>query len=280
MSAAISDHQHQCSCGRTFRHGISLKRHQKVSGCAALTDDIKAPVEDTRPITPTVSEPKLIQEKVSITTHSSPAQPSPITAQQIALWQQEKNPVPLTEPSITSWWDSIDHEAMREQFFNTLATCSHAASAFTQTLGSFISLGARFVLFGAFLCGLSWLCLFGISTKLSAAPTTVQDSAKLAQMAASSTVHGFLQTVRLGQYERAHDYLAPAIQSSVSVDKLRSLTGNLCSHLAAQDVSTTIDSQGHFATVTIFRRSQTETYTLIDNQGSWALSEIAVSHST
>ena len=40
--------KHKCSCGRAFRHAISLKRHQKVAGCEAAPEveaEVAAPAE-------------------------------------------------------------------------------------------------------------------------------------------------------------------------------------------------------------------------------------------
>jgi hypothetical protein len=266
MNSAATEAQHKCSCGRTFRHGISLKRHQKVSGCVESEAAIEAPAAAV--IAP-ICAPAAIDfedETGSVA----------ITAQQIARWQEQKNGRPTDAvsqavPSVSIDWDGVKTTSL--EFVNFAGV---QFGNLGRLVGRMAQLGARFTLFGGFVIGLGWLLLFGISQDLSAAPTTAVDRAAAAEMTARSTVNSFLQTAQLNQFDRARDFLAAKTRKSVSATDLRAMFANLPLDEAPQTVTSALEQEGRVAKVTVVRNGAAEVYTLVQESQGWGLASVAV----
>jgi hypothetical protein len=271
MNSAATEAQHKCSCGRTFRHGISLKRHQKVSGCAVTDEPIEvaapAPIVAPEPVAPAAE------------TFSDESGSVVITAQQIARWQEQKNarPAPAIAPAPPSI--SIDWTGVRATCVEFVNFTGEQFCALSRVVGWVAALGARFTLFSAFVAALGWVILVGISEDISAAPTTALDRAQAAEMAARSTVTSFLQTAQLNQFERARDFLASKTRETVSANDLRSMFSKLPLNETPQTVTSTLEQQGRVAKITVVRGGAAEVYTLVQEAQGWGLASVAVRRS-
>lgn len=271
MSATSVENKHQCSCGRTFRHEISLKRHQKVSGCAVAEVELDSLSQ----------EPKVEDyQAVSLTTEDSNTCFQPITAQQIALWQEQKN-IDLAsynpEAKQTAW-QKIDWVQVQAISLEFAAFGCQKFSSLAKFLGYTAQLVTRCTLFGAFLIGLGWLCVFGLSSGLSATPASASERSALAELSARSTVTSFLQTAALGQYDRAYDYLADDVKSSVSAHDIATTIKSLSLSSAPQKISSSLSSDGRLAKITISRGDINEIYTLSREERGWGLTSVAIHH--
>lgn len=276
MSKVEAETQHRCSCGRTFRHGISLKRHQKVSGCAQA----EVPAE------PQTGSPKPAPADSSLAHPTAPLagealSPTPtviVTAEQIARWQKEKMVDPCqaanSEPRRAVDWEAFRETAL--DFAEFSVDCAHTTG---RALGSMLLVAARFALFGTFLVALGWVLLFGISTDLLAAPSHGLTPTQSARLAAESTVTSFLQTSRLGQLERARGYLSVQVRDTVSAGELRQLLDSLPLNVHPEQVSAELEQSDQVAKVTVHRCGQAEVYTLVRESRGWGLASVALRRS-
>lgn len=267
----VETETHRCSCGRTFRHGISLKRHQKVSGCAELevSLEVAAPTKTVSTAKPVVenTQEEIFQSATVV-----------VTAQQIAAWQKEKMlqtvPVEVAQPA-----PSIDWNALKETTLDFAEFAVDQFHAFSRAAGSLLGLGARFTLFGGFLIALGWTLLFGISTGLSAAPSNGLDQQESARLSAESTVSSFLQTSRLGQFERARGYLSSQTRGTVSASDLRQMFSKLPIRETPSSISAELEQADQVAKVSVHRSGQVEVYTLVRETQGWGLASVAVRRS-
>ena len=271
MSTTESQAQHRCSCGRTFRHGISLKRHQKVSGCAVEESgvEVAAPIAPVRAAAKPQQAPPVQEELFCSATVV-------VTAEQIALWQKEKmldaSPIEASKSSGSAInWTALKETAL--DFGEFTVDCFHSAG---RGVGSLLSLGARFTLFAGFLVALGWVMLFGISTGLSAAPSQGLDSQESARLSAESTIASFLQTSKLGQFERARGYLSTATRSTVSASDLRQMFSKLPIQETPSAISAELEQSDQVAKVTVLRGGRAEVYTLVRETQGWGLASVAV----
>jgi hypothetical protein len=266
MSSAATESQHKCSCGRTFRHGISLKRHQKVSGCPEMEGSVEIVTASLAPI----AAPPIVEAT------DDESGPVVITAQQIARWQEQKNfhpGAPLAAPAPRA---SIDWEALRATGLEFVSFAAEQVSSAGRFGASMAQLAARFTLFGGFVVALGWLLLFGVSETLSAAPASAVDRADAAELAARSTVNSFLQTAQLDQYDRARDFLAAKTRDSVSAAELRAMFSNLPIAQAPESISSDLEQNGRVARVTVVRGGSAEVYTLVQEAQGWGLASVAI----
>ena len=270
MNSAANESQHKCSCGRTFRHGISLKRHQKVSGCAELevSAEVAAPA-------PTVKAPAVRAIDKDDEDNSGSVV---ITAAQIARWQEQKNPR-AAAPVVATPAFSIDWAGVKGTCLEFVSFTGEQFGIVGRFCASMVQLGARFTLFGAFVLGLGWLCLFGISKGLSAAPAGAVNHVEAAEMAARSTVNSFLQTAQLNQYDRARNFLSNKTRETVSSNDLEKMFTSLPINVAPQDVRSTLEQDGRVAKVTVVRAGNAEVYTLVQEQQGWGLASVSVRRS-
>lgn len=273
MSATSVENKHQCSCGRTFRHEISLKRHQKVSGCVVAEVELE--------VASLAQELKVgDQQAVRLAAEDMNACFRPITAHQIALWQEQKN-IDLAdyEPEAKQTiWQRIDWLQVQTVSLEFAAFSCQKFSSLAKFLGYTTQLVARCTLFGAFLIGLGWLCILGLSSGLSATPASASERSALSELSARSTVTSFLQTAALGQYDRAYDYLADEVKSSISAQDIAKTIKSLSLSSAPQKISSKITSNGQLAKVTISRGDTSEIYTLAKEERGWGLTSVAIHH--
>lgn len=301
MNSAANESQHKCSCGRTFRHGISLKRHQKVSGCAPS----EAAAEAVLPVVAALaaaetpesapSKPALPTAKKSVTTGIAPIlAPAPvsstpddfgdesgtvvITAQQIARWQAEKNgsPVADVEEAPAAPLLNIDWDGVKGTCAEFVSFAGEQFSGMGRVAGSLLSLGARFTVFSGFVALLGYIILFGISQDLSAAPVTSVDRTEAAEMAARSTVNSFLQTAQLDQFDRARGFLTSKTRETVSAGDLRAMFSSLPLNETPVAVSSELQQDGRVARVTLVREGKAEVYTLVQEQQGWSLASVSI----
>lgn len=278
MNSAATETQHKCSCGRTFRHGISLKRHQKVSGCAEIEGavEVAAPAPKAAPVIAPIAAPAAVPAAAADFGDESGS--VVITAAQIARWQEQKNGRPAA-PSPGAPTVTIDWAGVR-------GTCAEFAS-FTgeqfgnlgRVLGWAAGMGVRFTLFTGFVVTLGYVILFGISRDLSAAPTTAVDRAQAAEMSARSTVNSFLQTAQLSQFDRARDFLTSKTRETVSSNDLKAMLNTLPLRQTPESVSSALEQDGRVAKVTVIRNGAAEIYTLVAESNGWGLASVSVRRS-
>lgn len=272
MNSAATETQHKCSCGRTFRHGISLKRHQKVSGCAESAVTVEAAPAVAATIAP-ISAP---QPAESFGDESGSVV---ITAQQIARWQQQKNLRPSAAPAPAAPAIRVDWAGVRGTCVEFASFTGEQFSNLGRILGWVAGVGVRFTIFTGFVVVLGYAILFGISRDLSAAPTTAVDRAQAAEMAARSTVNSFLQTAQLNQFDRARDFLACKTRETVSSNDLKSMFATLPLRQAPESVKSVLEQDGRVAKVTVVRNGAAEIYTLVQEANGWGLASVSVRRS-
>ena len=255
MASETKKSEHECSCGRTFRHGISLKRHQKVAGCEAL----ELEVASAKVVTPK-AQPESTQDETRTQV---------ITAAQIAEWQaRTASPTAIEEePSVR--WEFVRETA--EEFVDFVHEIVATAG---RRLGFIAQVGMRFTLFGGFLVALGWVLLFGISQDLAAAPAhTATDDAL--QMQAQSTVKSFLQTLQLGQYDRAHTFLTAKARKKVSASDLESLAQMLSLGRGSQESTASLSQAGLVAEVNIRNGASNHKFTLVQEPHGWSVASVS-----
>lgn len=278
MNSAATEAQHKCSCGRTFRHGISLKRHQKVSGCAESETAVQAIAPAAAPAPAPALAPIVAPEPVAPAgDFGDESGPVVITAAQIARWQEQKNALPAAAPAAPAL--SIDWAGVRGTCVEFAHFTGEQFCNLGRVVGWVASLGARFTIFSAFVAALGWVILFGISKDLSATPGTGVDGAQAAEMAARSTVNSFLQTAQLNQFERARDLLASQTRQTVSANDLRALMATLPLDQAPETVTSALEHDGRVAKVTVVRNGAAEVYTLVQDAQGWGLASVSLRRS-
>lgn len=293
MNSAANENQHRCSCGRTFRHGISLKRHQKVSGCApaeaaaglGAVADLPAKEKPDPPaaagsvrrggIAPIVAPTPLSAADDSREDESGSVT---VTAAQIARWQAEKNGCfeSVAGEEETASVRSVDWDRVRASCADFVDFAGDQFLGMGRAAGWLLGLGARFTLFSGFVAVLGYVILFGISQDLSAAPVTSLDRSESAEMAARSTVNSFLQTARLAQFERARDFLTSKARESVSATDLRAMLHQLPLDSAPLSVSSQLEQDGRVARVVVTRDGRAEVYTLVQEAQGWGLASVSL----
>lgn len=245
--------KHKCSCGRAFRHAISLKRHQKVAGCD--------PAEEAAP---EVAE-------VAVEASQDEVLKAEITAQQVAAWQRQRGfvaPVAPKKPLID--WEAV--QDLGEQFVDFLhESKTNAASA----LSNLLHVGARLSLFGMVVGLVGWALLSG---NLLASPAAAQNI-QHPELAAQTVVENFLQTTELKQYERARTFLASSTRPSVSAAQLEAMFAGLNLSQTPQSWDAELDNDGRSAKVTVHRGSSNEVYTLVQDTNGWGLCSVSISRS-
>lgn len=246
--------KHKCSCGRAFRHAISLKRHQKVAGCDPIVVELT---------------PEPVVEPASEAVEQEYAR-AEITAIQVAAWQRERG---FVEPEAPKQ-PLIDWELVRrtsEDFVDFLHESKKSTVNFCSNL---VYLGARLSIFGMVLMAMGWVVLSG---RLLATPASAENTHH-ATLAAQTVVENFLQTAQLRQYGRACSFLTSNAQKSVSPSQLEKMIGGLPLDQAPQQWSSQLESDGR-ARVTVHRAGANEVYTLVQENHGWSLCSVEVSRS-
>ncbi len=273
MAVRKDDSKHECSCGRSFRHAISLRRHQNVTGCAAKVETqesqpSKAACEsiDLAPIAAPTAGP------TPPTSESAPGQPapkverSPITVEQMAEWQRrwENQPVSLQQ--------SLNE--LGKETKENLKTCALGACQAASGLRWLATVGARFAVFVALVAVLGWSVLFGLSRHLEAAPAPVSQQVAM-ELTARTMVEDLLTLGRVGQFQKAHTLLTPSTRERIDSVRLAAVLNGLPLHQSPSSYRVqTVNAQT--IEVTVLRANALEVYTVSRHQAGWGLSGISV----
>lgn len=243
--------KHKCSCGRAFRHAISLKRHQKVAGCDPVVEEVQ----------------ELVVEAVAEVAELEVAR-AEITAIQVAAWQRERGfiaPEPPKQPLVD--WDAVRRTS--EDFIDFLHESKNGAVGFFSNV---VYLGARLGLFGMVIMAMGWVVLSG---RLMATPAAAANT-QHATLAAQTVVENFLQTAQLKQYGRARSFLTTSAQQSVTASQLEQMMAGLPLNQTPEHWNAELETAGR-AKVTVHRAGVDEVYTLVQENHGWSLCSVSVS---
>ena len=202
-----------------------------------------------------------------------------VTAQQIAIWQKEKLLPEAVAPTAQEGSLRVDWTALKATGLDFVDFTVEQFSSLGRVVGSMAGLGARFTLFGGFLVALGWVLLFGLSQDLSAAPSNSVGQREAARLSAESTVSSFLQTSRMGQFDRARAYLSEKTQRTVSADDLQQMFSKLPITETPAGISAGLEQSDQVAKVTVQRSGQAEVYTLVREAHGWGLASVSVQRS-
>ena len=270
MASGSKVKKHKCSCGRSFRHAISLKRHQNVTGCApadAAAGEEKVSRQSADDVTSEVVEAK-------------PKPPIEITPEVVACWQEQ------TGFNRTSVVDTIPQKAAKAQIdWLALAATTKAfiefcgelqSNALRTTKSAVVVLGRSAIFFAAVILS-GWLLVTSVSA--SGHVTAAHNTTEHDRVAAQTVVADFLQHAKLNHYTRAHALLTPDARHSVSPGQLQYMMNSLPIHQKPAACTTQVSDNGEKAQVTLKRDGQKEVYRLTKTQAGWGLSSVAVANS-
>ena len=197
-----------------------------------------------------------------------------------AIWQKEKLlPEAVAPAAKEDSGISIDWAALKATGLDFVDFTVEQFSNLGRVIGSMAGVGARFTLFGGFLVALGWVLLFGLSQDLSAAPSNSVGQREAARLSAESTVSSFLQTSRMGQFDRARAYLSEKTQRTVSADDLQQMFSKLPITETPAGISAGLEQSDQVAKVTVQRSGQAEVYTLVREAHGWGLASVSVQRS-
>lgn len=291
MASGTKVKKHKCSCGRSFRHAISLKRHQNVTGCAPA-DEAEAPEapEAAAPSpaaenTPKKSSKKSAKKAAKATKAAKrpPVQDDRtivITPELVAAWQEQTgfNQRPSVVDSIAPPKPAapkVDWVALAKTGQEFVSFCGDVKSGAMTTARTTLLFLSRAVLFCSVVLVTGWLLV----TSVSASSAHSTDTVGRAELAAQSVVETFLQNAKLNQYNRARRLLAPGARESVSAQQLQMMFNSLPLKVAPTAWSTDLSDDGHKATVVVQRDGMNEVYTLVHSEAGWGLASVAVANS-
>ncbi|MFA7480883.1 MAG: C2H2-type zinc finger protein [Vulcanimicrobiota bacterium] len=273
MASGTKDKKHKCSCGRSFRHAISLKRHQNVTGCSGEgSDEATAPAEaeavkEAAKVAPTPAAASQQDDRTVV-----------ITPELVAAWQQQTgfqarrgsvvDSLPEAQPAATQ----IDWVAVGQTSKAFLQFCGEVQSATFRAMRSALLVVGRSALFLSVILLTGWLMITGVS----ASDTASIDEIGRSQLAAQTLVQDFLQNARLNQYKRAHDLLAPGARQSVTPDQLKIMFNSLPLNESPTTWSTDISKDLSTAQVTVTRAGLQEVYTVVLGDGGWGVSSVSI----
>lgn len=259
MSRAVKNNEeksHKCSCGRSFRHAISLKRHQEVSGC-----------EDGPVVEVEVEKPEVTREVAEVAAYVPQVKPRPVepVPTVVPALANRPKPVPLAprEPL-------IDLAALGEFLLETgvnLVAAQRSIAVFAHGLGQVL---IRVMLSLLIVGGSGWMLVSGAAAE----PPVGYFSDKAHELSAVTAVEGFLQNAELNQYQRAHSYLTRHAQASVSVNQLASTMQGLPLSQSAKAWNAELTGE-RVAVVTVERAGGREVYTLHNDRG-WKIASVAL----
>lgn len=286
--ASGSDKKHKCSCGRTFRHAISLKRHQNVTGCETKGDLESAP-EKTVPAKSIVEKPARTKTPLAPAAPvSAPSSPSDddrtviITPELVASWQAQTGFQRRSESFVDSIADKpapapkvrIDWAGLARTGLEFVTFCGEVKDSTVRVALSGLVVLARSTAFLAVLTFAGWLLV----TKVSASDAPAVDQSSKVQLAAQTVVQDFLQNARLNQYSRAMRLLAPSARQTVSAQQLRLMLNSLPLEENPTAWRTEVSDDSRVARVTITRCGMDEVYTLVLGSTGWGLTSVAVAN--
>ena len=275
MASGTKVKKHKCSCGRSFRHAISLKRHQNVTGCTSESETKEdAPALQAKPAKSAAAAPS-----------PSPVPPAAeddrtivITPELVAAWQQQTgfqrrggcfvDNLPEKQPAASK----IDWVAVAHTSKAFLKFCGEVQSGAFRIVQNAVVVAGRSAIFVSVVLLTGWLMITGVS----ASDTSSIDEVGRSQLAAQTLVQDFLQNARLNQYRRAHNLLAPGPRESVTPDQLKMMFNSLPLNQSPSAWNTEISSDMETARVTVTRAGVQEVYTVVLSDGGWGLASVSV----
>lgn len=262
MSRAVKNKDekaHKCSCGRSFRHAISLKRHREVSGCEDAPEvEVEAEAE----------KPEMTKEVAEVAAYVPRVKPHPIPPRAISPTVVS---APPPRPALPPREPLIDLAQVGEFLLETgarLVAAQESAVVFARGLSQVL---AR-VMLSLAIVGLSgWMLISGAAAE----PSDGYYADKAHELSAVTAVEGFLQNAELNQYQRAHGYLTRHARSSVSVNQLASMMRGLPLTQSAERWDAELTDSDMVAVVTVQRAGAREVYTLHNDRG-WKIASVAL----
>ena len=292
MVSGTKAKKHKCSCGRSFRHAISLKRHQNVTGCAPAEDGEEAAVAPEAPAAPAANEEKAPAKPAKPAARRKPSTPSAkpapvqddrtivITPELVAAWQEQtgfhhrpRAVVDSIAPQPSA--PKVDWVALAQTGKEFADFCGEVRNGAVSTAKNTLFFLSRAVLFCSVVLVTGWLLVSSVSA--SSAHST--DRTGQAELAAQSVVQNFLQNAKLNHYSRARRLLAPGARESVTAQQLQMMFNSLPLDVAPTAWSTELSDNGKAATVVVRRDGMNEVYTLVHGETGWGLASVAVANS-
>lgn len=271
--------KHKCSCGRSFRHAISLKRHQNVTGCEAAPEEA-------------ASAPELeSNEKAPAKSAAPAAKPTPapveddrtivITPELVAAWQAQtgfnKRPGSVVDsiapPPAKS---QVDWVALAQTGKEFVEFCGEVKTTTVNGAKGLLLLLSRAVLLCAVVSVAGWCLVSGVSASVAAPEPS--DLGRT-QLAAQTLVQDFLQNAELNQYDRARSLLAPGARESVSKLQLQTMINSLPLNHAPSAWNTEVSNDGTTARVIVSRDGLREVYTVVRSDAGWGLASVSIANS-
>jgi hypothetical protein len=268
MASGTRVKKHKCSCGRSFRHAISLKRHQNVTGCKSAPAETAEEVGNEKakalPVTPSVPE----EDDRTIV----------ITPELVAAWQEQTgfhNRRPSVVDSLPERQPAkpkVDWVAVAQTSKAFYGFCGEVRTGTFRFIQNLAVVLGRSALFVSVIALTGWLMITGVS----ASDSTSIDEIGRSQLAAQTLVQDFLQSARLNQYSRAHNLLAPGPKASVTPDQLKIMFNSLPLNESPQAWNTQIDNDEKTARVIVTRAGVHEVYTVVLSNDGWGLASVSI----
>lgn len=300
MANGTAARKHECSCGRSFRHAISLKRHQNVTGCAPSVDgesaaEPKAPkIEVEFPVPVEKEVPALAPEPVKVkpvpvaSPTTAPVREVAddrtvvITPELVAAWQAQtgfqRRSVPVVDriaPPVSSPKKEIDWAKLAGTTMEFVEFCGEVKSQAVSGVRGVLTVLAK----ASFFCAVMLMSGWFMVTTVSASVSVDSNDVAKQEIAAQTLVVDFLQNARLNQYQRAHDLLAPQAKASVSTQQLQMMLNSLPLNHQPSACQTSLGRDGRTAQVVLTRDGANEVYTLLRDENGWGLSSVSVANS-
>lgn len=297
MANGTAAKKHECSCGRSFRHAISLKRHQNVTGCAPSEESptvkpepkakkIEVEIEAAEPTTVTQTvevKPVAVAPKAA----PSPSRVSDdrtivITPELVAAWQAQtgfnRRTVPVVDriaPPPAPSKQQLDWAKLAGTAWEFVAFCGEVKDQAVRGARGLLTVLAKASFFGFVVLLSGWFMV----TSVSASVTVEADETARQEIAAQTLVIDFLQNARLNQYQRAHDLLAPQARAAVSTEQLQLMLNSLPLSHQPTACRTSVARDGRSAQVVLTRDGLNEVYTLHRGDDGWGLASVSVANS-
>lgn len=268
MASGTKTKKHKCSCGRSFRHAISLKRHQNVTGCQSGADESEAGQAPDTTAAPAKPSAAPLQDDRTIV----------ITPELVAAWQQQTgfqsrrgnviDSLPESKPAAPK----VDWVAVAQTSKAFLSFCGEVQSGAFKAIQNLAVVVGRSALFLCVVALTGWLMITGVQ----ASDSSSVDEIGRSQLAAQTLVQDFLQTARLNQYSRAHNLLAPGAKASVTPDELKMMFNSLPLNETPHDWTTQIADDKKTARVIVSRAGVHEVYTVVLSNDGWGLASVSI----
>ena len=251
--------KHTCSCGRTFAHAISLKRHRFVSGCEEVAQEAAAEAPEPTP------EPEPVTVAPPINTA--------LTVQQIAALQELANsrlqPIPPKPSVATKLWNfTVDFTVWLAQESRHLGIwAAPHLKAGTRRLFSLVTWIAALTIF-----------VGGVHTGLTMKQAWAEQNQPVARASdAAQTITDFYRAINGRAYDAAYKQLSTDWKRQLTVQRFRDgyvrakqvdchllEIQELAENVTRVDVQLVVDDGSALQTITGH-------YTLVLEHGSWKL---------